>query len=448
MTDTQKKLTKDVVGLYSFVKNVFFERMDKPTLIHRVNRTEGIFLERQGLHIDMLSNYVSKTIAGYVGEYFEDYKINPKVFDEYGSQQKKHLISMSNEIDIIQEETANRIYERFFRLSQQGKSYMETVVNLENDVNEVIISADKSIKNKIRQIGYFMLLYDYENKGFNKYRLISSNGACDKCKSESSHTYQIDNLSEVEFAPLVHPNCRCTIEIIDDKNRAIAVIDDNSVQEHLQMLGINNGTTFGDYLRTLFSPSNIISDFDSFGDAMSILLKLTGREIASLALNKWFHKLVWLIGAETYLKSKEYYTSAQLLKHSLLKNPSDQYMGNSSRLAGLIKTDSEFLKELDKKISSTNGEEINDTIDIEFSGGDLYYSIHAVTIKVTGYKMDNGKWKIYGTFDDEYDYTEIMTFMEGRNATLGTIANDAAVISQLIDAINPYHIYVEFEMER
>ena len=62
--------------------------------------------------------------------------------------------------------------------------------------------------------------------------------------------------------------------------------------------------------------------------------------------------------------------------------------------------------------------------------------------------MDNGNWKIYGTLDDEYDYTEIMTFMEGRNIALGTIANDAAVISQLIDAINPYHINVEFELER
>ena len=46
-----------------------------------------------------------------------------------------------------------------------------------------------------------------------------------------------------------------------------------------------------------------------------------------------------------------------------------------------------------------------------------------------------------------YDYVST-GFMEGRNATLGTIANDAAVISQLIDAINPYHIHVEFELER
>lgn len=50
----QEKLIKDIVNLYSFVRNVFFEGMDKPTLTHRVNRKEGMFLEKQGLHINIL----------------------------------------------------------------------------------------------------------------------------------------------------------------------------------------------------------------------------------------------------------------------------------------------------------------------------------------------------------------------------------------------------------
>ena len=57
-------------------------------------------------------------------------------------------------------------------------------------------------------------------------------------------------------------------------------------------------------------------------------------------------------------------------------------------------------------------------------------------------------WNISGILDDEYDYTEFMTWMNGNGATLGTIANDAAAISQIIGAINPYHIYVNFNLER
>ena len=72
----------------------------------------------------MLNNYVDKTIFGYVDEYFEEYKINPKIFEEYNTEQKEHLIDLSKNIDIIQEKTANCIYERFFRLSTQGKTYI------------------------------------------------------------------------------------------------------------------------------------------------------------------------------------------------------------------------------------------------------------------------------------------------------------------------------------
>lgn len=105
----QEKLIKNTVNLYSFVKNVFFEGMDKPTLMHRVNRKEGMFLEKQGLHINMLDNYVDKTISSYVDEYFEEYKINPKIFEEYNNEQKEHLIDLSKNIDIIQEKTAKYI---------------------------------------------------------------------------------------------------------------------------------------------------------------------------------------------------------------------------------------------------------------------------------------------------------------------------------------------------
>lgn len=171
-------------------------------------------------------------------------------------------------------------------------------------------------------------------------------------------------------------------------------------------------------------------------------------EIYKAALNPNVHRAVWYMGAETYLKSKEYYTSAWMLEHSLLRNPSDEYRGDFSRIAELIKNDAAFLNDLDRVIRNSDGKTLDDTVYTTFENGDLYYSIHRSTIKVTGYRMDNGKWYISGTLDDEYDYTEIMTYMGGNNATLGTIANDAAFFSQIIGAINPYHIYVDFSMIR
>lgn len=110
---------------------------------------------------------------------------------------------------------------------------METVVNLEKAVNEVIRSANTSVESINRQIGYSMVLYDYEKKGFNKYHLISSDEACAECKERSSHTYQLNNLSETEFAPLVHPNCRCSIMVINDYTNQEIKLNEKMAEERL-----------------------------------------------------------------------------------------------------------------------------------------------------------------------------------------------------------------------
>lgn len=55
--------------------------------------------------------------------------------------------------------------------------------------------------------------------------------------------------------------------------------------------------------------------------------------------------------------------------------------------------------------------------------------------------------------NDTYDFTVIQTLMgdDGEfsmQAGLGTIANDAAVISQSLGAINPYEVTVDFYTTR
>ena len=59
----------------------------------------------------------------------------------------------------------------------------------------------------------------------------------------------------------------------------------------------------------------------------------------------------------------------------------------------------------------------------------------------------------YVKMHDTYDYTQIMTFMGdngawSKEASLGTVANDVAYISQKTGAINPYEVYVYFWAKR
>ena len=107
------------------------------------------------------------------------------------------------------------------------------------------------------------------------------------------------------------------------------------------------------------------------------------------------------------------------------------------------------MSKLDEAIrTSNNGKIDQDLTEIQFDNGDLYYSIHKATIHVTGYLQNNGKWIVHAKMKDTYDFTEIQTFMDDKGwstqAGLGTVANDVAVVSQALGAINPYEVYVEF----
>lgn len=139
-----------------------------------------------------------------------------------------------------------------------------------------------------------------------------------------------------------------------------------------------------------------------------------------------------------------------MLEHSLQDNPSDIWRGNDSRIAYLINNDSAYLKELDIAIANAkDGLLTNKIIDVYFETGDLYYSIHANTICLNGYKREDGKWIINAKMSDDYDFTKITTFMAedggwSRDIGKGTVANDIAVVSQKTGAIHPYKVTVDF----
>ena len=161
------------------------------------------------------------------------------------------------------------------------------------------------------------------------------------------------------------------------------------------------------------------------------------------------------IGAELFLRGLyDYQTAAWLLEHSLQDDPSDVYRGNDSRIAELMRGDSEFNRVLDEVIAGISSSSRTNGVffakrQVDFNSDDLYYSIHGCNISFIGYLQPDGSWSIYCTMADRYDYTEITTLMgEGMKATKGTIANDMATISSATGVINAYNITVEFEIRR
>ena len=135
-----------------------------------------------------------------------------------------------------------------------------------------------------------------------------------------------------------------------------------------------------------------------------------------------------------------------MLEHSLQDNPTNVYRGKDSRIAGLISSSWITLDLIDGLIANSTGGYFLFNGSCKLSNGELLYALNKGTISMTGIQQYDGSWIIYGTVIDTYDFTEFITLMGG-SLTAG-VANDAAVISQNAGAINPYDIYISFEVVR
>jgi len=188
---------------------------------------------------------------------------------------------LSKSIDKVKEKAIEDIIEEIFTPQGNDETVAERERSLEIEIEKIINSINDSIKSINRQIGYCMVLYSYENKGYKTYRLMPGEAACEECKERGRHTYLIEKLKDAEFLPLVHPNCRCTVEIIDDKNKEVSAIDSKAIEEQLGKTESTKEMSFLDYVSALLSAAALIPGVDSIVDLISIPVDLLRGDLIS-----------------------------------------------------------------------------------------------------------------------------------------------------------------------
>ena len=271
MVKTEEKLKKEVGKLYLFANLMYGDALDS---IGKNKRTIGFEEER-------LLEHIKKSINESIESYFKDFKIDEKLFKDFNETQRKHLVNLSKNIDEAKENTIEDIVEEFFTPLGDDETAIEKEKSLESAIEKIINSTNHSIESINRQIGYCMVLYSYENKGYKKYRLKAGETACEECKERERNTYLIDKLKDAEFLPLVHPNCRCTVEILDDKNKAVATVDSKVIEEQLGKTESAKKMSFLDYVSSLLSVAALIPGVDSVVDLISIPVDLLRGDLIS-----------------------------------------------------------------------------------------------------------------------------------------------------------------------
>lgn len=180
---------------------------------------------------------------------------------------------------------------------------------------------------------------------------------------------------------------------------------------------------------------------------------------ALLQNRKSIQRMIWKTGADLYLRKRGCDISASFLEHALETSPSNLYFSNWSREAMAVKNSpdvQEKINELTLKISRDSyNEDISGDFSVNFETHgprDLFLSIG--NVRITYQCMQRyGDTLISFELSDTYDFSEIRTIYVdtaesefGLNLSVGTLANDAGLLSQADGVLTPFSFTITFEV--
>ena len=161
---------------------------------------------------------------------------------------------------------------------------------------------------------------------------------------------------------------------------------------------------------------------------------------------------IWKIGVR--LSSNIFECGSEFLNHSLQENPEDLYI-TEGKIIEKIKEDNNFESKIDEIVNKYKMKSTFDTKNEEslnYIDKDLFLALNNTDIRVIGNK-NNNKWDLDITITDTYDFTDFKEVREylGENiftSSLGSLLNNAAMLSTAYNVINEYGITIKFSIEK
>lgn len=172
---------------------------------------------------------------------------------------------------------------------------------------------------------------------------------------------------------------------------------------------------------------------------------------ALLQNRKSIQRMIWKTGADLYLRKRGCDISASFLEHALETSPSNLYFSNWSREAMAVKNSSDVQEKINELTLKIYRDSYNEDISGDFSVNfethgprDLFLSIG--NVRITYQCMQRyGDMLISFELSDTYDFSEIRTIYVdtaesefGHNLSVGTLANDAGLLSQADGVLTPF----------
>lgn len=171
---------------------------------------------------ELICKYTVEDISGFYVEILN--KIN-SVFSEYGERAEPLRTYCEKCFVQSAQTTFNNIFEEVIMCAKFNLD-KNTVLKR---VHEVLQKRRKSLFTHLDsvylQIVRCVVLWDYEDRGLNKYRITASPETCPLCESKDGEEFFIKDIIPIENFPPFHPNCLCAVALLDENGDILRILD-------------------------------------------------------------------------------------------------------------------------------------------------------------------------------------------------------------------------------
>ena len=165
--------------------------------------------------------YAEVDLAESAWEALARYGSRGTVFEEQFRENLEQ--SRLNTIHVILEKISRGIYFNW--------DMKELVKQLE----QVILSRQKAVERLIDdsygQLMRYMLLWEYQDLGYTKYKFLTKGETCETCSGLDGRIFDIEAARVGENLAPLHPNCDCYAGILDDTGKVVLLIGESGVYD-------------------------------------------------------------------------------------------------------------------------------------------------------------------------------------------------------------------------
>ncbi len=298
----QKAVCDDIAYTYS----VFVPRNTKNILSKmksNISLQEERFLEprlKKELGGKSVSPYdiLIPKLKKHISDFYGEFRLSPSTLEklsQYGERTEVFKKQFRENLEKLKATTTKTILGELELQIARGNDVKSVISHMRNILSNRITALRQALEQSAGQMKQYMILWDYQDKGFTDYRLRTNGDNCKSCTALEGKIFSISKAEVgINLAPL-HPNCDCTAEIVDKQGNTVFALDKKAeVSKTLE------------YLHTSLKQvvlGNFSEDTNLLGALGQIALGLAGLDLPADVRDLFYDITNWKTSPEHILQT-------------------------------------------------------------------------------------------------------------------------------------------------